>query len=178
MIGFELYIKSNFEGIIIVSSLCIRGGSIRLFIWLNGSWLGSCLLFRPFIRWFRVCGVRFGFAWIIEGIIWSGGFWIILVSCFGHFGHFGEILCRSFRLFRWCFSSCLAEGRLNEFKALAANDFEEDFDSVCSGHMAVFVTESVFVVETTVVFEDDSLFWCLHGYSARSFLWNPCGSCQ
>lgn len=69
MIGFELYIKSNVDRIIIVSSWCIRGGSTRLFIWPSGSWLGSCLLFRFFIRGVRACGGRFGFALIIEGII-------------------------------------------------------------------------------------------------------------
>lgn len=67
---------------------------------------------------------------------------------------------------------------MNEFKALVANNLEEDFDSVYGGDKAVFVTESVPVVGTAVVFEDDSPSWCLHGYSARSFLWNPCGSCQ
>ena len=71
MIGFELYIKSNVEGIIIASSLCTREGSIPLFTSPSGSSLGSCRLFRPFIssyRLFRSCSARFGFVWTIAGI--------------------------------------------------------------------------------------------------------------
>lgn len=60
---------------------------------------------------------------------------------------------------------------MNEFQALAGTDFEADFDNVCDVDGVMIVTEFVIaIVVGTAASEDDTLSWCLHGYSARSFL--------